>query len=426
MDSKLRQSIGALTLVVVTGLTASLAAQEPTRPSPTPHPFGQLRVGVLSFTPTLRLTNIGLDTNVFDFGGTERRSPDFTATVEPGVETRLSTPRLDARVASTMSLVYYRKYASERAVNPRVDATVNQRMSGSLSVYGKGAFGFAKERSGFEIDSRPRSLAHASTVGVRIGDRKLEVDLHGSYGGVAYDPDAVFLKVNLAETMNHTAGGAGAGLKFRLSPYTALTSLVDVAARRFVFVPERDTNSYAGSVGLEFHPRAVLAGTASLGYRVLKPLSEGTPNFTGFTPRAGLTYTLRDVLTVGVGAQRDVEHSFYSDRTYFLYTLYEASIRQALFHHLDIGGSIQHTTLEYQPFVTRGLSLPPLPTDVVRMITASLGIPIVRKFRVGWYVQRWERLSIDRPYRTTRAGLEMSVGKVSMSPRGVFLSGPGR
>jgi hypothetical protein len=425
MDSKHRQAL-VLTLVVMAGLATSMAAQEPPRPVPAPHPFGQLRVGVLSFTPTLNLTNIGFDTNVFDITGTERQPADFTATVVPGVDTRMTTPRLDARVASTVSLVYYRKFASERAVNPRVDATVEQRMNGRLALYGKGAFGYSKGRAGFEIDSRQRSRSHAATVGARLGDRKLEVDLHGSYSGAAYDPDARFMNVNLSETLNQTSTGAGAGLKFRLSPYTSVTTLLDATATRFEFANDRDTNSYAGAVGLEFHPRAVLAGTASLGYRVLKPLSERTPDFSGFTPRAGLTYTLRDVLTVGVGAQRDVEYSFFSDRPYFLYTLYEASVRQALFHHLDIGGSIQHTTLEYQPFVTRGLLLPPLPTDVVRMATASLGIPIARKFRIGWFVQRWERVSIDRPYKATRAGLEMSVGQVSMSPRGVFLSGPGR
>jgi hypothetical protein len=311
-------------------------------------------------------------------------------------------------------------------VNPGMDATVQQRMSGRLSLYGRSRVGYLKERSGFEIDNRPRRLTHAATVGARVGERKLELDVHGTYAGVAYDPDALFLGTNLADTMNNTSRGAGAGLRFRLSPYTSVATLVDATATRFEFSTDRDTNSYAASAGLEFHPRAVLAGTAGLGYRVLKPLSPRTPSFSGFTPRAGLTYTLRDVLTIGVGAQRDVEASFYSERPYFLYTLYEASIRQALFHHLDIGGSIQHTTLEYQQFVTQGVSLPSLPPDVVRMVTASIGIPVARTFRVGWYVQRWERVSADRPYGTTRTGLEMSVGKVSLSPRGVFLSGPGR
>ena len=65
---------------------------------------------------------------------------------------------------------------------------------------------------------------------------------------------------------------------------------MDATATRFEYSPDRDTNSYLASVGLEFHPRAMLAGTAGLGYRVLTPLTESNPDFSGFTPRVGLTY----------------------------------------------------------------------------------------------------------------------------------------
>ena len=426
MVSKLRLAIGSVAFAAVTGLTQAAAAQEPPQITPPPHPFGQVRVGVLSFTPLIHFTNVGFDTNVFDHAGTRRQGGDFTATVVPGVETRVTTPRLDARVSSTLSFVYYQKYASERAVNPAVDASVEERLSSRLSLYGRSGIGYFKERTGFEIDSRPRRLSHSSTAGARIGGRKLEFDLHGTYAGVSYDPDAFYLNVNLAETMNNTSHGAGGGVTFRLSPYTSVVTLLDATATRFEFATDRDTNSYAESVGLQFHPRAMISGTAGLGYRVLNPLSVRNPSFSGFTPRAGLTYTLRDVLTVGVGAQRDVETSFYSERPYFLYTLYEGSVRQVLFHRFDIGGSLQYTTIEYQQFITEGVTLPALDPDIVRMVTVSLGMPIARKLRGGWYVQRWERMSAERPYHTTRAGFEISVGKFNMSPRGIFLSGPGR
>jgi hypothetical protein len=425
MASDRSRALGFAALVFAAAAVPA-AAQEPPRPTPTPHPFGQLNIGVLSFTPTLDLTNIGIDTNVFDFGGIERRSPDFTTTLEPGVETRVATRRLDAKIATNVGLVYYRKYASERAVNPRVITTVDERMSGALSFYGKSEIGYNKERPGLEIDSRPRSLSHGATFGARIGERKLQLDLHGSYGQVAYDPDARFLNVRLAETLNMSNRGAGGGVKYRLSPYTSVTTLVDATTTRFEFSPERDTNSYLASVNLEFHPRAMIAGTAGLGYRVLTPAADSNPDFSGFTPRVGLTYRLRDVLSAGIGVERDVERSFYSDRSHFLYTLYEGSVRQALFHPLDTGGSLQNPTMDYRQFRLPGPPLLALPTEVVRMTSANIGIPIGRGFRAGWYVQRWERVSSERPYKAIRAGLEMSVGKASLSPRGVFLNGPGR
>jgi hypothetical protein len=405
---------------------APLAAQEAPRPTPTPDPFGQLNLGAVSFTPTLQLRNIGFDSNVLDLSGTEAVESDFTATVEPGVETRFATPRLDLRVASTVAMTYYQDHASERAVSPNFAATLDHRLSGALSLYGKGNLGFIKERTGFEIDTRPRRLARGATAGARIGQRKIELDLHTTFGGVSFDPDALFQTVSMAETMNHHFAGGGAGVKYRLSPYTALTALLDATATRFEFSPLRDTNSYSGVVGVEFHPRAMISGTAGLGYRVLSPESNSTPAFSGFTPRAGLTYTLHDSLTISGGVQRDVEYSVYNDRPYFLYTLYEGSVRKMLFHRFDIGGSVQHTTLDYQPFISEGGDFAALSPEVVRMATASLGVPILRKFRVGWYVQRWDRVSGERPYQTVRMGFEFSVGKASVSPRGVFLSGPGR
>jgi hypothetical protein len=413
----------ALAAVIV---AAPAGAQERPRLAPTPSPFGQVRIGVLTFTPTANLTNIGIDSNVFDFSGTERRSPDFTMTLEPGVETRMTTRRLDARVATTVGLVYYRKYASERAVNPRVVTTIDQRMNDSLSFYAKSDVGYTKERSGLEIDSRPRSLSHGSTVGARLGERKLEFDLHGSFGEVAYDPNARFLNVRLADTLDMATTSGGLGVKYRLSPYTAVSTVVDATATRFEYSPERDTNSYLASMNLEFHPRAMLAGTAGIGYRVMTPTTESNPDFAGFTPRVGLSYRLKDVFSAGVGIQRDVERSFYADRSHYLYTLYEASVRQALFHHLDVGGSFQYTTLDYRQFLLPGQPLNELPTEVVRMTSANIGMPIMRGFRAGAYIQRWERVSGTRPYASIRAGLELTIGQVSLSPRGVFLNGPGR
>jgi hypothetical protein len=412
--------------IVAVATASSATAQEPLRPTPAPHPFGQLRIGSLSFTPTANLTNIGIDSNVFDFSGTERRAADFTMTFEPGVDTRMTTSRLDARVATTVGLVYYRRYASERAVNPRVVTTIDQRMSGALSFYLKNDVGYMKERPGLEIDSRPRTLSHSTTVGTRIGERKLEFDLHGSYGEVAYAGEARFLNVRLADTLNMATTVAGAGAKYKLSPYTAVTTVVDATATRFEYSPERDTNSYLASVNLEFHPRAMLAGTAGLGYRVLTPITESNPDFAGFTPRVGLNYRLRDVFSAGVGIQRDVERSFYADRSHYLYTLYEASVRQALFHHFDVGASFQYTNLDYRQLLLSGQPLSELPTEVVRMTTVNGGMPIMRGFRAGWYIQRWERVSTARPYTSIRAGLEVTIGKLSLSPRGVFLNGPGR
>lgn len=409
---------------VVNASSQELAPLSPTPPPPTPHPFGQLRLGTLSLTPTFKISNIGWDTNVFDISGEERKPADFTATFDPGLETRITTNRLDIRALTHATFVYYQTYKSEQAINPVIDLTADDRLSSHLSVYVKGLYGYSKERQGYEIDSRPRTLSQDTTFGVRLANRKTQLDLHGHYSDIAYDENAKFLDVNLARTMNQQVTGGGASLGYALSPYTTVTFGADQNFHRFPLDPVRDMNTTSTSAGVRFDPRAVISGSAAIGYEIATPLSPLTPAFAGITPRGGLTYKLRDMFTLGVGGERSLQNSFYSDRPYYIQTLYEGSTRLALFHHFDIGASLQFTTLDYTTFTDAVGS--PAQVDKVRMETVNIGVPINRQFRAGCFIQQWRRLSDERPYDTQRIGIEMTIGPATLSPRGIFLSGPGR
>lgn len=413
---------------VVLGCAAAAAAQErepePVA-APTPHPFGQLRLGTLAFTPTFRISNIGWDTNVFDLSGEQRRPADFTATFDPGVETRITTDRLDVRALTHAMFVYYQTYKTEQAINPVVNLTVDDRLSSRLTLYAEGLYGYSKARTGLEVDSRPRIFSQATTLGARITRGKMHFDFHGRYSDVAYDENAKFLDVTLAQTLDQRTAGGGASVGYALSPYTTVLISGDQDFHHFPLAPDRDMNTLSSSVGVRFNPRAVISGEAAFGYQRADPRSARTPAFAGITPRAGLTYKLSDVLSLGVGGERGLEASFYGDRPYFIYTLYEASARLAIFHHFDVGGSLQRTTLDYRTFLD--IPGPPVePQDVVRMETVDVGVPINRQLRVGVFGQRWRRFSEDHPYQTTRIGLEMTLGPANISQRGIFLSGPSR
>jgi hypothetical protein len=289
-------------------------------------------------------------------------------------------------------------------------------------VYVKGLYGYGKARTGYEIDSRERTLSQTTTAGIRTGGRKLRFDVHGTYGTVNYDPNARFLNVNLAQTMNRTETGAGLGVAYALSPYTSVTAGADQWFHRFPLDPTRDTNETTTSVGLRFSPRAVISGDAAIGYTRAAPLSPLAPPFAGITPRAGLTYKVHDILSLGVGAERGLENSFYGDRPYYVYTLYEGSATLAILGRFDIGGNLQYATLDYRYFLNA--TTPSESPDVVRMETVTAGAPIRKGMHAGVFVQRWRRISNERPYESVRIGLEMTVGPASVTPRGIFLTGP--
>ncbi len=131
------QATGVQTVPAATGL-ASIP--------PEPHLFGQLRFGVVSVAPTLRLSEIGFDTNVFNLEGTERLPPDFTATLQPGIETRVETNRAALRLLGGAGLVYYQDNESQRAVNPIVQLAGFLKVGRKIELFGE-AGGGARSRA---------------------------------------------------------------------------------------------------------------------------------------------------------------------------------------------------------------------------------------------------------------------------------------
>ncbi len=407
--------------VVGLALSTGVSAQDRTD-----HPRGTVRFGAATITPSIHLTSIGIDTNVFNLSGTERRPGDFTATVEPQVEALVKTTRLMLRVTSLADFVYYRKYASERSINPRTNVTIERRLSSHLSLYGQGDVGFSKTRTGLEIDARARQLGGSGMGGVRLRGRKLEVDLSGGYSQTRFASNARFMDVRLADTLDRTSKGLSAIVRYRATPYTAFTIGGEQTATRFRFSSVRDIDSTRVSAGVQFSPRAMVSGDAGFGYTVARPRDPVMPRFSGFTPRVGLSYRLLDTTTFAASAQRDLEFSFQPERPYYVYVTYEGSVRQAVAHVFDVGGAVQYSILSYRSFTGPDAIRTDAGDDRLRSVMGLLGFPVTKRVRVELYGGTWKRLSADRPYRTVRSGVQVTVGKVILGERGIFVNGLGR
>ena len=379
---------------------------------------------MLSITPALKLVNLGVDTNVFNLSGTERRPPDFTTTIQPQVETVVKTPSFGLRLTTLADLVYYQKYKSERSINPRILAAIEQRIGPRLALYGESEIGYSRSRTGLEVDARARQLGASGVAGGRLRGRKLELDVRGSYSQTQYASTAQFEAVRLAETLDRTETGFGTTFLYHATPYTAFTAGGDRTMTRFRFARDRDIDSTRTFVGVQFNPRAVIAGSAEVGYRFAQPLDSITPDFSGFTPRVGLSYRLLDTTTFTVGAHRDLAFSFQRDRPYYIFVTYEGSVRQAIAHRFDIGAGVQYSILDYRAFTDAGAPVTAA-DERVRSVMGTIGIPI-KRVRFELYGGEWQRLAGSRPYRSLRGGLQVTVGKVHLSERGVFVNGLGR
>lgn len=411
-------------LRVSVGAQASAPAPEQmlTRSQPEPALFGTAKFGMLSVAPTLRLSEIGIDSNIISLDGSKRLAPDFMATLVPGVDVRLDSNRFDVALIGNAGLVFYSKHSVERSINPSARIEAGYRVSSRVQIVTEGAGGYSRERRSFEIDARPRQTSHGASVGARYLGRRLSLESTLSTATNAYSAQARYLGVNLSETLDKTQRAANVTASYRLTPYTTFRLGASASTARFRLTPIRDVDSNRAYVEASLHPRALLAGNLRVGYIVAKTLDDGAPDFVGLTAQGGISHTWRDAFSAAVGVERDFDHSFRTEAPYYTYLLYEGSIRQVLFNRFDIGGSVSRTTLTYRMFA----GFPQLPQEVIESVAGSFGIRVARQSRVGLFVDRWRRRYGSTPYDGYRAALQITLGRINLNERGVFLHGAAR
>lgn len=389
---------------------------------PEPHLFGELRFGRVSLAPTVRVSEIGYDTNVFNFDGTERLPADFTATVQPGVEARVESNRAAVRVLGAAGLVYYHDNKNQRAVNPTVQLAGFFKVGRKLELFGEAGGGHVREYLGYEIDVRPRTSSRKYGLGLRFLGRRLGLELSARHGGRRYDANARYLGVQLNEVLDRTTQSTNFALSYRLTPYTTFVLGAAAIGERFALSPQRDAAANRAYVAAAFSPRAFISGNVQVGYVHGNMLSIHSPDFSGVTANVGLSFTWRDAFSVSLGASRDFDFSYRVSHPYYRYDIYEGSIREVLFRRFDVGAGVLQGTLTYPGFG----DVLNAPNEVLRQLSASVGVRVKGQARVGVYVRRIERVAGSRPYQAYRSGLEATIGKVNLNERGIFLHGVSR
>jgi hypothetical protein len=203
-----------------------------------------------------------------------------------------------------------------------------------------------------------------------------------------------------------------------------MTFTAEGLQQRFPRAPERDIDSVSGTVGLELGPKALLGGSGAIGYRSASPLNDTTPEFSGLIYRSGISSTVRDRLSLSVGIERDIDPSYRYDAPYYEYDLFEAGVQQVLWRRLDVGVSGSRTKIRYHPF-TSGTFEGDM-REALDNLTLSIGLRMTRRNRVSGYISRWRRVDGANPYDDIQVGMMITVGRVAVSERGVFLNGPTR
>ncbi|MBP1635740.1 MAG: putative beta-barrel porin 2 [Acidobacteria bacterium] len=324
MTSRLRDLLTVAALVLTAGV--ALAQEAP------PDPVGTAPVhfGPLGLRPELLLTNLGIDTNVFNETDEEGPESDWTLTFGPAADfwLRLGRARLSGRAAVTYD--WFAKFETQRAWGTN-DRFRLELPSGHVRPYLGGSYLTARDRPGYEIDERVRHSERALTFGVDFAvSRKTTFGAGAIRTIVKYDETANFDDQWLNEVLNRTETGINASARYRVTPLTTLGVEAQWARERFEFSPERDGNSLRVVPGLEFDAFALVNGTAKVGYRKLAMLSPGMPDYSGPVASVDLGYTLLGVTRFAVGLSRDIEYSYSTTEPYYVLTGTTFSVTQAV------------------------------------------------------------------------------------------------
>jgi hypothetical protein len=371
----------------------------------------KVRLGPLMMNPTISISNIGIDRNVFNDPPDKNPKEDFTVTVTPISDfwLRLGPTWLIANL--TESVNWYQKYASERTAN--TGTKIGWNVPGSRIAFRiDGSYLTAHERPGFEIDTRAGRKETAFT-----GALDLHV-LSKSYIGVTaarrqteFADDAEYQGTSLRTSLNRVDTTYGLNFRHLLTPLTTVTFSANRLDARFDFTPGRDTVANSLLMAVAFQPDALLNGGFSVGYDDFKPTDPALPSFHGLVGNVDLSYVLLGSTRFAVIGSRGVQYSYDANQPYYVQSRIGGSVAQQIFGPLDVQVRGDLAYLAYRNRAGVAVTVPER-TDRINTIGVGIGYHIGKDLRLAFNVDRNNRDSqvVDHEYRKFLFGSSLTYG----------------
>jgi putative beta-barrel porin BBP2 len=371
----------------------------------------RIRTGPLAMTPKVELTNLGVDTNVFNEPNDANPKEDFTFTVTPSIDIWLRMGRSWLQTTIREDLVWYQTYDSERSANTSYSMNWKTYLNRFRLVVTPDYLN-TRERPGYEIDARSQRVEYGVKGDVEVRTfAKTFLAVNGSWRKVDFDQDAFYVGTSLAFQLNRTMTGAGVSIRHQLTPLTTISMNVGRTQDRFEFVPLRDSDSTTISASVSLDPQALIKGTASIGYRNFQPVVRSVPNYEGATALGSLSYTLLGMTRFSGEFKRDVGYSYDVNQPYYLETGFNASIAQQIFGPFDAIARFGASRLAYRDRAGADVEVADR-TDRVRSYGGGVGYHMGRDLRLGFNIDHQRRITevTGREYEGLRYGIAVTYG----------------
>ncbi len=162
--TKLQQTLAGVSLGLLMAPAFALAQAPPSIGAGD----ARLHVGPLALQPRIGLTNVGMDSNVFNAGANERR--DFTATFVPGVDSWLKVGRSTLSAKTSVELIYFQQSKSQRSHAFSQEGRFEMPMA-RLTPFVMGGQTATHQRPNAEIDARVRQDVRSVGFGAESSAR---------------------------------------------------------------------------------------------------------------------------------------------------------------------------------------------------------------------------------------------------------------
>ncbi|HZA36496.1 MAG TPA: outer membrane beta-barrel protein [Vicinamibacterales bacterium] len=394
--------IAATTTCLLVGLASPARGQD----VPTPEEAARFRFGPIRFTPVLNITNLGVDSNVFNEADDPKS--DSTAVFGPLADywVKLGHGRLIGQ--TKMDYFYFREYDTQRSFGTTNRLRLEIPLA-HLVPFASGEYTNTRQRTGYEIDARARRTLVGGRAGVDLllGGRTRLRAVAGTEQN-RFSSDDTFLGETLRQRLDRDATTFGLSVRRDVTPLTTWTVEGEQQHDRFVLSPERDADALRVVTGFEFKPFALISGKAVVGYRRFDTASLVVPNYTGPVASADVAYVLR-ATRFTARVERDVTYSFEALEPYYLLTDLGVTVTQRLTTRWDVVGRAAGQVLDYK--AVGALSAPDR-TDRGRQVGGGVGYHVGEIMRLGLDTEFASRRSpiTNRSYDGWRSGLSITYG----------------
>lgn len=367
----------------------------------------RFHVGILHFTPALAITNVGVDSNVFNSATDPRQ--DTTAGVGPIVNlfVRMRRARLSGSIGG--QYLYFKTYANQRAWNTANSLRFELPLS-RIRPFVTGGYLRTRDRSGYEVDSRLQQsqATWSSGVAIRLGARA-SLTLDGGQQFIRFDSNQIYRQINIADALNRRTDTQRAQFAKALTPLTTWVVNVETIQDRFVGDRARNADSVRATTGFELKPAALIAGRAVVGYRRFNVLDSAAPDYQGLVASASASMVLGRA-RFSLTELRDVSYAFDRRFPFAVQTTTAFEAQRRLGRAWDVVG---RTTLNLMSYRAALASDRERPVDRAVLYGGGLGYTVGRTLRVGLNgdsVTRTTQSSLTSDYSGFRVGLSLSYG----------------